>query len=239
MLIYHRVGARTEVPVDLPRSLFRRQMELIADRVISIDAALERLADPAPVSQPGPVVVTFDDGTADFVDEALPVLVELRIPITYYVASAFIEEQRPFFGNGQPMSWDALSDALSTGLVTVGSHSDTHLAMGSADEATAATDLDRSIDRIERRLGVRPAHYAYPDAIPPGSAALAALVRSRFQSASLAGSVANVPGATDRHALARSPVQRVDGTFWFRRRAAGGLGADDRVREMIRSRRRA
>ena len=34
VLIYHRVGARTPVPVDLPTPLFRDQMAAIADRVV-------------------------------------------------------------------------------------------------------------------------------------------------------------------------------------------------------------
>jgi peptidoglycan/xylan/chitin deacetylase (PgdA/CDA1 family) len=231
VLLYHRVGRRSTVEVDLPRALFAEQMAAIRDRATTLDASLDALtASPPP--GPDPVVVTFDDGTADFVEEALPVLVEHAVPAVLYVATAFVEEGRPFPDAGAPASWSALADAVSTGLVTIGSHTHTHVLLDRADPADVAGELDRSRQLIEDRLGVAAAHFAYPKAVP-GSAAAEAAVRERFRSAALAGTTANRYGRTDPYRLARSPIQLGDGMRWFEAKLAGGMVLEDRLRRVL------
>src|ERR1700704_5157300 len=76
VLIYHRVGGHTPVSVDLPRPLFAEQLAALAAgwAPTTLDAAASLLSGPAAPPGPPPVCLTFDDGTADFVDEALPEL---------------------------------------------------------------------------------------------------------------------------------------------------------------------
>jgi peptidoglycan/xylan/chitin deacetylase (PgdA/CDA1 family) len=230
ILLYHRVGATTPSAVDQPVELFDEQMAEIAARALTLDAALAELNGPATADRRGSrVVVSFDDGTADFVERALPVLVRHRVPAVLYVATEFVDRQRPFPHDAAPLSWNALSDALTTGLVTVGSHTHTHTMLDRVDAATAADELDRSIDLIGEHLGVPAAHFAYPKAQPPNDAAEAE-VRKRFESAALAGTTSNPAGATDPYRLARSPIQVADGMRWFRHKAAGGMAVEDTLR---------
>lgn len=238
VLIYHRVGARTPVSVDLPRPLFAEQLgALIAGWApVTLDDAAAFLADPVPPPGPPPVCLTFDDGTADFVEEALPELVTHGVPATLYVATDYIEVGRPFPDDGRPASWAGLRDALSTGLVTIGSHTHTHRLLDRVGGAEAAEELDRSIGLIEDRLGVACTHFAYPKALP-GSPAAEEEVRRRFRTAALGGTRPNPYGSTDVHRIRRSPVQVSDGMRWFRRKAAGGMALEDGVRT-LRNRRR-
>ena len=74
-----------------------------------------------------------------------------------------------------------------------------------------------------------------PADFQPGYAAGA----TNFDSAAIAGTRPNVYGSTDVHLLTRSPVQRSDGMRWFRRKAAGGMGLEDRVRDIVNKRRYA
>ena len=222
VLCYHRVGRRTTSRVDLPSGLFEEQMaRLVAGPgVVDLDGALTALAGPPPAG-PGEVVITFDDGTADFVEEALPILVRHRVPATLYVATDFVERGRPFPGCGTALSWSALADAVSTGLVTVGSHTNTHALMDRLPAAAVDGELDRSISLIGERLGVEARHFAYPKALAPTPAADRA-VRARFASAALAGTRANPYGGTDPYRLARSPVQVDDGMAFFDRKVSEG-----------------
>jgi peptidoglycan/xylan/chitin deacetylase (PgdA/CDA1 family) len=232
VLIYHRVGERSPLEVDLATAEFDRQIaSLAADgRVVALGDAIETMRSGPPPST-DLVVVTFDDGTADFADTVLPILVAHHIPVTLYLATAFVEEQRPFPDDGQPLSWAALRDACSTGLVDVGSHTHTHAVLDRIPDDRIADELDRSKQLIEDRLARPCLDFAYPKALPPSRVAAAA-VRDRFRSAALAGTRPNRSGKTDVYRLARSPIQRSDGMKYFERKVAGGMGLEDALRRL-------
>jgi peptidoglycan/xylan/chitin deacetylase (PgdA/CDA1 family) len=236
VLIYHRIGAGSGLEIDLEPALFDRQLDALAatGNAVPLAAAVESLASTGTGAGDGrrATVVTFDDGTADFVDVALPLIVRHRIPVTLYLATAFVEEQRPFPDDGRPLSWNALRDACATGLVDVGSHTHTHAVLDRLPAAQVAGELDRSKQLIEERLGRPCADFAYPKALPPTAEADAA-VRARFCSAALAGTRANRPGHTDVYRLARSPVQRSDGMEYFTKKAAGGMRLEDDLRRVL------
>lgn len=251
VLIYHRVGAGTALDVDQPLGLFDAQMAALAESgsVVSLGSALDALSRGAlsrgalsrgalahESTNGNSVVVTFDDGTADFADRAVPVLVRHRIPATLYLATMFTEERRAYPDGAQPVSWPGLADACATGLVDIASHTHRHALLDRLAPDQVADELDRSIGLIGDRLG-RPVHdFAYPKAVAAAPHA-DLLVRARFRSAALGGTRANRIGATDPYQLARSPIQRSDGMRWFRRKVAGGMRFEDDLRRM-RNRRR-
>jgi peptidoglycan/xylan/chitin deacetylase (PgdA/CDA1 family) len=238
VLIYHRVGGATNLELDLPVGLFTAQMEALAasGRVVTLGDALARLS--RPIRDGGgsagadPVVVTFDDGTADFVDHAVPILERHRLPVTLYAATAFIDEGRPFPGDGRPVSWRGLADACASGLVDVGSHTHGHRLLDRLPHDQVDDELDRSIELIGEHVGTPPLDFAYPKAVA-GSAAADRAVRGRFRSAALGGSRPNPFGTTDPYRLARSPIQRSDGMRWFRRKLDGGMAAEDGLRRVV------
>jgi peptidoglycan/xylan/chitin deacetylase (PgdA/CDA1 family) len=233
VLLYHRVAGGSGLAVDLPLDLFDAQMADLAatGRVATLDSALDALARPLPPAERDPVVVTFDDGTADFAEHALPVLERHGVPAVLYVATDFVERGREFPAGGTPLSWGALADAVATGLVTVGSHTHTHALLDRADAAHVEDELDRSIGLIGERLGVTARHFAYPKALA-GSDAAAQAVERRFASAALAGTRANPYGRTDPYRLARSPIQTADAMRWFTQKVAGGMAFEDTVRRV-------
>ena len=237
VLLYHRVGRRSQLAVDLPLSLFAAQVDELsrAGRVVALDTVVSQVAGPDEQSVP-PVALTFDDGTADFADLVVPVLSRCAAPVTLYVATDFIESGRPFPHAGTPLSWAALRDVMSTGLVTVGSHTHTHALLDRIAPEEVADELDRSIKLIEDQLGVSPEHFAYPKALL-GSASAQTAVRARFRSAAVAGTRPNHYGRTDPYRLHRSPIQVADGMRWFRRKARGGMGLEDDIRQLVNRRR--
>lgn len=236
VLLYHRVGGASGLEIDLPTDLFSQQVEALAEagNVVSLDVAVDRLASGS-VTGTDSVVVTFDDGTADFASEVVPILERFRVPATLYVATDFIERSRSFPHDGTPLSWSALAAAQSTGLVTVGSHTHTHALLDRASPAVVADELDRSMALIEDRLGTTPAHFAYPKALGATGAAEAE-VRRRFRSAALGGGKANRYRHTDMYRLQRTSIQVTDGMRWFRCKAAGGMALEGTLRRMINRR---
>lgn len=233
VLGYHRVGARCPKELDMPTALFAEQMATLAAtrRVVTLDQAVDLLAGQEEPDDPAedPVVVTFDDGTADFSDEALPILAGHGIPATLYLATDFVERGIAFPYGGTALSWSALRDATATGLVTVGSHTHRHVLMDRVPVAEAAEELDRSIGLIGERLGVTADHFAYPKMLR-GSPGAEAAVRARFRSAALGGMRPNPYRGTDAFRLARSLIQRSDDMGWFAKKLAGGMALEDRIR---------
>jgi peptidoglycan/xylan/chitin deacetylase (PgdA/CDA1 family) len=237
VLIYHRIGGGSESEIDLPAGRFDEQMARLAERktATTIAAAINELERPAPARSPvPPVVVTFDDGTADLVDVALPILVRHGVPAVFYLSTDFVDRGRPFPGKAPApaMSWSAAADAVSTGLVTIGSHTHTHALLDRVAPEVAAGELDRSQSLIADRLGVEAEHFAYPKAVL-GPPAIEALVRQRFRSAALGGSRPNPYGRTDLHRLARSAIQHSDGMRFFEHKAAGGMALEERARAAL------
>lgn len=237
VLIYHRVGGGSDSQVDLPVDEFDRQMAHLAEHanVITLDDAVALLAagpdsDDRRNAEPS-VVITFDDGTDDFTDHAVPVLVKHSLPATLYAATSFIDSGTTFPWNAPPTSWAALRDATATRLVAVGSHTHSHWLLDRLDPAAIADDLDRSIELIGTHLGTAPAHFAYPKALP-GSPQAEIAVRRRFTSAALAASRVNRPGRTDLHRLWRTPIQRADGFEFFAAKAEGGLRLEGELRAL-------
>lgn len=232
VLIYHRVGRRSSLEVDLPTSLFEEQMAALSERgtVRTLEAALDWLdASGDEERAEAPVVVTFDDGTEDLYDIATPILERYRIPFTLYLATEFVDAGVSFPADGRPLSWRALADMSVAGLLTVGSHSHSHALFDRISLPEAASEVEKSSRLIEDRLGYSPAHFAYPKAVAP-SASIESLVRRSYRSAALAGTRANPRGSTDPHRLARSPVQLGDGMRWFERKLDGGMALEDYVR---------
>lgn len=230
LLAYHRVGGGSESSVDLDPAVFDEQMAHLGEHctVSGIDEAVERLKGRTTTGIH--VVVTFDDGTADFVDTALPLLCRHGIPATLYLATGFVGGQFPW---GAPaLSWAGLRDAVSTGLVTVASHTHNHRVMDKADAAGAEEEAVRSIGAIEDELGLRPRHFAYPKGVA-GTGDVPAVLAAHFESLAGAEVGVNPWGDSDLRYLRRTPIVTSDGPAWFRRKAGGGLYLEGRARAAI------
>jgi len=228
VLAYHRVGGRTMSPVDLPTGVFERQMAHLraSGTVISLDQLISG-------EKTSGVVVTFDDGTIDFVEEALPVLERYEIPATLYLATEFVDSGRPYPADGVPLTWSALRTARDSGLVDIGAHTHTHRLLDRCSIEDATAEIDTCLARIRDELGVLARHFAYPKAVAPRGGSVEDLIRTRFASAAIAGTRANVAGATDAWRLYRSPVQNADGWEGFMRKVRGGMRSEDDLRQVI------
>jgi peptidoglycan/xylan/chitin deacetylase (PgdA/CDA1 family) len=107
VLVYHRVGERGLDPwhLTIDPEIFARQMETLARdwSLLSLAELVEgldrrRLPERA-------VAVTFDDGYADNLEVAAPILIEHGIPATLFVATGLVEA-------GGPPWWDELAALL-------------------------------------------------------------------------------------------------------------------------------
>jgi peptidoglycan/xylan/chitin deacetylase (PgdA/CDA1 family) len=232
VLIYHTVGARDGGAVDVSLDDFREQLAHLAEhhRVLALSDAVDELASDAEPADG--VVITFDDGTTDFVEHSAPALIEAGLPAALYACTQSITEQQPFPWGATPASWAGLSDVASTGLISIESHTHTHALLDRLRAPDIANELDRSIELIGEHIGIVPRHFAYPKAVPCSAMAEAA-VRDRFDSAALARNRVNRPGGANRYRIWRTPIQRTDDLGRFAAKAGGGARVEGELRHRL------
>ena len=222
ILIYHRVGGGSPDERDLSIDDFEAQLAVLAAHdVLSLDAAVDRLdqCDGSPS-----VVITFDDGFRDVYENAWPLLKARQIPFTVYLATAYVGDTMHWDGStaraaGPALTWQQLEEMVGSGLCTLGNHTHTHARPEVVDEA----ELDTCSSEVERRLGVRPRHFAYTWGVPVPT--LEDALRQRFRTAATGRLGRNIPGQ-DLHRLTRVPVRGSDPLGFFTAKLHGRLGPE-------------
>lgn len=113
------------------------------------------------------LVITFDDIDKTVYENAYPILKENNIPFTSFIVTSQVGktlDERTF------ASWDEIKEMQSSGLQTVGLHTDNLHFMKNGEPIfldkkntnTFEQDLEKSIDIFQKNLGYEPKYFAYP-----------------------------------------------------------------------------
>lgn len=111
-----------------------------------------------------PVVVTFDDGLADFLSGALPVLAKYQFPTTLYVTTGYIGRTSAWMKaegehNRRMMTWSELQELEG---VEIGGHSHTHLQLDISPLEKAREEIFLCKESLEQRLSRPVQTFAFP-----------------------------------------------------------------------------
>ncbi len=113
------------------------------------------------------VVLTFDDGYADFYDVVYPLLRKYHMRATVYVIHDFI-------GKKDFLTREQIRELIDSGLVEIGSHTLSHPYLKSVDNETARREIFDSKLLLEQEFGISIGSFAYPyGAMSPESVAYA------------------------------------------------------------------
>lgn len=167
VLMYHKAAIRpegTKVPGHYvhPR-VFRRQMRLL--RALGMTGV--SVADlTAGTDARRPVAITFDDGYANFVEYALPVLEELEFGATVFVVTGLMGKNNAWdtaIGDvSEPlMTWDQARYCASVG-IEIGCHTVTHARLTDLEPEESKREIQQSFEDAEREMGHRPISFCYP-----------------------------------------------------------------------------
>lgn len=181
ILMYHRIAP---ISPGVPRPTwnvtpdrFRAQLAGLKSRGYSA-WPLRRALEHARAGEPIPrnvFVVTFDDGYENNFLHAWPILRELAIPATIFLATAYIDWPDPFPSDDWSAaglhcvpkeSWRPLTTVQCTrmhehGLVELGAHTHTHDDFRGRPRALA-TDLRRNVRVLFERFGIDEPTFAFP-----------------------------------------------------------------------------
>ena len=136
------------------RRQFARQMDDLVKRAKTVRAGVE-----GPLSEGARhVAVTFDDGLAGLIDNALPELVLRNIPATIFIPTGYLGRRPQWeIDNGSAevnepvMSADQLRQ-LPPDLVSIGSHTRTHPRLTLLSQGEALAELCESRRELEEIL---------------------------------------------------------------------------------------
>src|SRR6476661_9783058 len=150
-------------------SAFAEQMTYLARhdyRTLTVTQFVEAIRGAGEPLPRRPVVLTFDDGFADFYSQALPVLESNCFTATLYICTAFVgkasrwlqhegEAKRPL------LTWEQLKDISARG-IECGAHGHTHSALDAMSARQAHQEILRPRQILEDNLACRISSFAYP-----------------------------------------------------------------------------
>ncbi len=175
IFMYHRVVPTDSTPKNLPPSWnvtpdrFRNQLSGLLKRGY-VAWSLSRLVEASVSGEQIPsnvFVVTFDDGYANNFLHALPILEELKVPATIFLATGYLDSADPFpfddwslkgSGSVHPDTWRALTmdechQLLASEMIEFGSHTHTHEDYRGRGEVFKE-NLATSLDVLETEFGI-------------------------------------------------------------------------------------
>ena len=171
ILMYHEV---TPTPVEryrkytvTPAELATQLAWLRARRYTSVDLDAVRAAFLGEGTLPSrPVVITFDDGSRDCLDHAVPALLAAGFTATFFIVGGLVGSTTRWLpaevGFEIPTAdWPTLRDAERDGM-RCEAHSVTHPRLARVDDDVARDELVRGRALLEDGLGHPVRHLAYP-----------------------------------------------------------------------------
>jgi len=155
-----------------------------------------------------PIVLTFDDGYADLIEEAVPIMIEQGFPATVFVTTGWLGGMARYAA-GTPLdrtlSWGQLAELSSAG-VEIAAHSHSHPQLDQISEPRLRVELARSRRLLEDRLGHAVCSLAYPYGYSSKRVRAVAREIGYRQAAVVANAVA--PSACDPFRVPRLTIRR-------------------------------
>jgi len=168
ILMYHMVPAESDHGrprgLAVPAHRFDRQVAYLRRSGWHFATVSELLEGPI---LPKTVAITFDDGYADNLTSALPVLLRHKAKATVYLIA---DRQSPLSEGGLPdgaplaelLSDDQVKELLDSGVVELGSHTSSHVNLANADPARCQRELIESKHTLEHLFQRDVSAFAYP-----------------------------------------------------------------------------
>lgn len=157
VLMYHSIGGTGRLAVR--SEVFAEQLAYLGDSGFT-PLPFGSRARPAE----RPVVITFDDGYADFHEHALPVLDRFGFTATVFVTTGWLHDAGPYAAGrppGRMLTWRQVEEVAAAG-VEIGAHGHSHAQLDQLGTGELREELRLSRALLQDRLGSPVPTMAYP-----------------------------------------------------------------------------
>jgi len=163
VLMYHKVNDLSANPLTMPVSVFDEQMEQLQQldyTVVDLQAVLDHYVEGKPLP-PRAVLITFDDGYHDNLENAARVLRKYEYPAVLFVPIGYLDDRHPLPHEehlaaqgilNRTIDWDELVE-LERLAIRIESHGISHRPLADLEVDEAAREIALSKLRLEERLG--------------------------------------------------------------------------------------
>ena len=163
VLMYHKVNDLPGNPLTMPVSLFDEQMDQLRElgyTAVALEDVLGHYVDGDPLPAKA-VLITFDDGYHDNLDNAADVLRKYGYPAVLFVPIGYLDDSHPLPHDERlaaegllnpTVDWDELGELERQG-IRIESHGISHRPLADLEVDEAAREITLSKLRLEERLG--------------------------------------------------------------------------------------
>lgn len=213
ILLYHSVGTQLSFDkrsvLTVTQSQFKAQMQMLKESSINI-IPLSPPQDYSALS----LSITFDDGFADNLDLAAPILVELGIPFTVFVTTDHLKEGGPLY-----LDKAGLKRLSRIKLCTIGSHTLTHRPLADLSSSEIRSELTDSKAILEDQTQTEVSTLAYP--FGSANRAIADIARAAGYKLAVSTHVGSNEADRNHFMLKRTEICTQDGPRQFRLKVNG------------------
>lgn len=210
ILAYHSISDEYQDELSISPRMFSEQMDWLYShsiQVVSLETALEKLVNKSDLRRC--LVITFDDGYADVMENAIPILDKYKFPATIFMVTGKIGQKSDwhhFSPSRYLLSLADLRELFRRGY-SIGSHSHSHADLPSLSSSELEHELLSSRKFLEYELGIINFLFSYPYG-NFGEREVQALIKSEYLCACASGGLGNVGYKTDFFRLDRPEIHR-------------------------------
>ena len=170
ILLYHSISENASAmykPWAVSPSVFEEHLNYLSEhgyQPVTIKDIAKAIRSGGTGLPERPVSITFDDGVADFLTGAVPVLEKYSFPATLFVATGYVGQTSRWLaregeGNRPMLTWEQIA-ALKR--VELGAHSHSHFQMDLIPLSQAREEMITSKKLLEQHTGRSIDTFAFP-----------------------------------------------------------------------------
>ncbi len=156
---YYKIGEDSYPALTLSKEDFKahiREIETNNYAVLPLKTIISALKANTPLPD-NTMAITFEGGHSSIMDDAVPLLLEKKIPFTIFISPTHVDHNAAAY-----IGWPRLKKLQKKPLVTIGLHPDLYNRYASEEKEAIRRHLNKAKVRYREEFDEDPVFFAYP-----------------------------------------------------------------------------